>query len=212
MHEVRLGEAMPSLAWRDYTESDLSPTLRAALDCFVEQGYHGTSVRKLAARAGLSVPGLYHHYPSKRLLLIELVERAMADLRERSEAALAEAGDSIGTQFDYLIECLTLYHAHRRGMAFIASSEIRSLRGEVRAKHIAARDHQQRLLDDLVIRGVSEGVFATPFPREASRAVVTMCTGVSQWYRQGGGLSAEGLAKIYVRLAQATVMAPSPGR
>ena len=191
--------------WRKFTDSDLPQVLQAALDCFVEQGYHGTSVRTVAARAGLSVPGLYYHYDSKRSLLVALVQAAMQDLRNRSEAALAQAGPSVGDQFEALIECLTLYHAHRRALAFIASSEIRSLRGAALASHIAARDYQQRQLDDIVLRGVAEGVFATQYPREASRAIVTMCTGVSQWYRKGGELSAEELAHRYVAISQSTV-------
>lgn len=37
--------------------------LAAALDTFAEHGYHST-VQGIASRANLSVPGLYHHYPS----------------------------------------------------------------------------------------------------------------------------------------------------
>ncbi len=42
--------------------------LLAALECFVERGYHGTTIRQIANRAGVSVPGLYHHYASKLAL------------------------------------------------------------------------------------------------------------------------------------------------
>lgn len=191
--------------WREYTDSDLPPLLQAALDCFVEQGYHGTTIRTVAARAGLSVPGLYHHYESKQSLLVAIVQIAMKDLLVRSEAALAEAGDSAEDQFRVMVECLTLYHAHRRGLAFIASSEIRSLHDEARAVHIAARDNEQQIMDRIVDQGVAEGCFATKYPKESSRAIVTMCTGVSQWYRRGGELTPEELARRYVSIARATL-------
>jgi hypothetical protein len=59
-------------SWRDYEDLGLPKPLAAALEAFVEQGYHGTSIRDVASRSGLSVPGLYHHYPSKQAMLIGL--------------------------------------------------------------------------------------------------------------------------------------------
>mgnify|MGYP001027008797 FL=1 len=46
-------------------EQTRSAILQAAHDLFVEQGYHGTSMRQVAQRAGLALGGLYNHFPSK---------------------------------------------------------------------------------------------------------------------------------------------------
>ena len=51
--------------WRTFPPLLVAPVLGAALDVFVEMGYHGASVRDIARRAGLSVPGMYHHYATK---------------------------------------------------------------------------------------------------------------------------------------------------
>lgn len=191
--------------WRFYPPSPLPSILEAALDCFVEQGYHGTSIRVIAERAGLSVPGLYHHFASKQALLVAIVSYAMADLWDRSVAALEEAGNDVRHRLDLLVECLVLFHAHRRDLAFIAASEIRSLADQARVDYIAARDRQQRLMDDVVEEGVTSGRFATPLAREASRAVITMCTGVAHWYRQGGPLPPDELARGYCTIARMAV-------
>lgn len=129
----------------------------------------------------------------------------MEDLWERSRAALAEAGEDVVRRLDLLTECLVLFHAHRPELAFIAAYEIRSLQPEARAAHIAARDRQQRLMDDIILAGAEQHVFTTPFPRESSRAVVTMCTGVAQWYHPGGALSPPELAAQYVAMSRMTV-------
>lgn len=184
-------------SWRDYSREDLPPMLGNALECFTEQGYHGTTIRQVAARTGLSVPGLYHHYPSKHAVLVAIMSHAMSDLWTRSQQALAEAGTSVPRRFDLLVECMVLFHARRRKLAFIAYSEIRSLDDASRAVHIAARDRQQRLMDAIVDEGVATGVFTTHHAREASRAVVTMCTGVAQWFRPEGQLAPEELAERY---------------
>ncbi|MET4059920.1 AcrR family transcriptional regulator [Arthrobacter sp. UYP6] len=200
---VRITEAATD--WRIFSDQELPPVLAAALECFVEQGFHGTTIREVAGRAGLSVPGVYHHYPSKSALLVDIAQRAMADLFRRSQAALAEAGPSAEDRFRLLIECLVLFHAHRSDHAFIAASEIRSLAGEARTAHLAARDRQQRLLTEVVDDGVAAGVFTTPFPVDSARAVITMCTGVAQWYRAAGELSPEDLAARYIVIARAAV-------
>ncbi|MCC3278281.1 TetR/AcrR family transcriptional regulator [Arthrobacter sp. zg-Y40] len=197
--------AAPQPDWRDFSVPVLPPLLAAALECFLEHGYHGTAIRTVAARAGLSVPGLYHHYPSKQALLVGIAESAMADLYARSTAALAEAGDDVEERFALLIECLVLVHAYRWEHAFIAASEIRSLEGAARSGHIAARDRQQKLLDDVVTDAVRLGRFCTAHPKDASRAVTTMCTGVAQWYRAGGPLSPEELAARYVQICRGAV-------
>ena len=200
-----MGAAPIQPHWRGFSVPVLPPLLGAALECFVEHGYHGTAIRTVATRAGLSVPGLYHHYPSKQALLVGIAESAMADLYARSTAALAEAGADVEDRFALLIECLVLVHAYRWEHAFIAASEIRSLEPAARARHIAARDRQQKLLDDVVAEAVRGGRLNAPHPKDASRAVTTMCTGVASWYRAGGPLSPEELAGRYVQICRGAV-------
>ena len=194
-----------STAWREYAADVLPPILQAALGCFMEAGYHGTSIRTVASRAGLSVPGVYHHYRSKQALLVEIDAYAMQDLWERCVAALEEAGDDVGRRFDLLVECQVLFHAHRQALAFIASSEIRALEAEARAHHIAERDRVQRLMDQVIHAGVEQGRLRTPYPREAGLAIITMCTSVAQWYRIGKGLTPQELAERYRSVARMAV-------
>lgn len=194
--------------WRDYSSSTLHPILAASLTCFAQNGFHGTTTRSVASEAGLSVPGVYHHFPSKHAILVAVMRHAMDDLWRRSCAAFEEAGDSALLQFTLVVECMLEFHTRRRDEAFIAISEIRSLNEAARREHIAARDRQQRLVDEIVERGANDGVFDTPTPKDASRAVVTMCTAVSQWYRPDGGLSSSELARRYGSIALRAVGAP----
>ena len=54
---------------------------QAALELFTEQGFNGTSVRDIAARAGITHVGLLHHFPNKAALLLRVLEH-----REQQEA------------------------------------------------------------------------------------------------------------------------------
>ena len=49
--------------------------LDVASTAFAEHGYHGVSIRMVAKLAGLSHPGLLHHFPSKADLLGAVLDR-----------------------------------------------------------------------------------------------------------------------------------------
>lgn len=95
--------------WRHYPPLVLDPPLAAALSSFLDLGYHGATMRHIAQRAGLSVPGIYHYYPSKREMLVAILDLTMDDLIRRSSAA-RDQGVGPVERFTLLVECLALYH------------------------------------------------------------------------------------------------------
>ncbi|MCW2613010.1 MAG: transcriptional regulator [Frankiales bacterium] len=187
----------PAAAWRDFPPLALAPPLAGALQAFVELGYHGATIRDIARRAGLSVPGVYHHFPSKQHLLVALLDLTMDDLLTRSRQARAQ-GDGPVERFSRVVECLALFHMHRRDLGFIGASEMRSVAEPARSRIAATRTEQQRMVDDEVEEGCRRGLFRAPHPHEAARAVVTLCTALPQWWSPSGPQSAELVAREYV--------------
>lgn len=197
---VQAGARPSSSDWRAFPALGLDPALRGALSAFLEFGYHGATVRVIAERAHLSVAGLYHYYPSKHDMLEALLHLTMTDLRWRATAARDEGRDPV-ERFALLVECLALVHTHRRELGLVGASEMRGLSPGARATVAASRREVQRMVDDEVEQAVLRGDFRTPRPREAARAVVTMCTALSQWFRSPGASSAEQVAAQYVEFA-----------
>jgi len=52
-----------------------SSLLAAATEVFAAEGYAGASIRRIASAAGVTIPVLYDHFPSKKDLHIELLEQ-----------------------------------------------------------------------------------------------------------------------------------------
>jgi AcrR family transcriptional regulator len=48
---------------------------KRAARLFAERGYHGASLRDIAAASGIRSPTLYSHYPSKLSIFVEVVNR-----------------------------------------------------------------------------------------------------------------------------------------
>jgi len=197
--------------WRTFSPSlDLDPVLGAAAKSFVALGYHGTTMREIARQAELSVPGLYHHYPSKQHMLIAVLDAALADLRWRLDAADAEgAGDPV-PRLELLVSALVLYHCHRKGLGLIAASEMRSVEPASRRRIAARRTEVQRLVDTAVLDGAARGLFRTRYPLDASRAVVTMSVSVAAWFRTALALTPQDVAERYVDYALSLVRYREP--
>lgn len=210
--EPTVGLHLPGTHWRRFDPLVLDPALGGALSCFLEFGYHGATMRTIAERADLSVAGLYHYHASKHDMLVAILDLTMNDLQARSLAARAEGSDPL-TRFALLVECLALYHTHRRELGFVGYSEMRSLDPHDRDRVATMRREQQRMVDVEVEAGVGSQAFMTTRPHEAARAVVTMCTAMTQWFRADGPATAEEVAAQYVAFALALVgAAPRPPR
>lgn len=184
----------------------MPPVVQAALGCFAVNGYHGTTIRQIATAAGLSVPGVYHYFPSKHDILVSICDVAMTELLGASERAIAEAGDSLLDRYDALVECLVQFHADFADVAFVSFSEIRSLQGEARERHLDHRRQQQDLIYDLVDQGVAAGIFATPDSHHVARAVSSICLGISRWYRPDGVMTLDEVCEVHVRICRNTAL------
>jgi AcrR family transcriptional regulator len=60
--------------------------MKAAVDCFAEQGYTTTSVDEICRRAGVSKGAFYHHFTSKQEFFQELQNSWLAELDTQMDA------------------------------------------------------------------------------------------------------------------------------
>jgi AcrR family transcriptional regulator len=190
--------------WRTWAGPGLSTILQSALDAFYEHGYHGTSVRDIARRAGLTVPALYYHHENKESILAALLDQSIAAVIIRCRAALADAGDAPLDRFANLVECLVLYMAHATKNAAM-DAEIRALSDEHRRGYSTKRRTVETMLTTAIKDGVDEGVFSVSSPRDTARALLGMIQAIAVWYRPGGRLAPDAVARSYLDIAQHTV-------
>jgi len=55
--------------------------IQATLDLFVERGYYGTKTSQISRRAGISEGLLFHYFPTKEILLEELINIGLEGMR-----------------------------------------------------------------------------------------------------------------------------------
>jgi AcrR family transcriptional regulator len=86
---------MPKLLDRTI-EKNKKRILRAALGLFTRQGFHGTTVRQIAKKAGVSMGKLYIYYDTKEAIFIGLVqemEHQMEAIRQTHLIPLMQSVD-----------------------------------------------------------------------------------------------------------------------
>jgi AcrR family transcriptional regulator len=196
-------------AVRPEVSASQEAVLLVALKCFVEQGFHGTSMRDIAGAAGSSIAAIYYHFPSKAALLRAIMTRVTEDLL--TELQQAKQGvvrkDDAAALLAALVRAYVRFHTERREEAFVGNSELRSLEADDLAHVIALRDKVSAQFNDAIAVGLKRNLFVCEHPREAGLAVMTMCTAVANWYRPGGPATPEQIADRYAALALAMLKA-----
>jgi AcrR family transcriptional regulator len=172
---------------------------RVALELFAERGFHGSSLRDIAARARTNVSHLYYYFPSKadllRSIMLSVADSLLADL-----SAVPAEGDPVA-RFQALVRVMVLFHAERREEAFVGRSELRSLDEPSRREVVSRYDEITRLFRETLEAGLHSGAFRCAYPREAIFAVLAMSSAVATWYREDGANSPATIAARYAVLA-----------
>ena len=100
----RSGQAMPRRTQAERTQQRKQQVIHAAIHTFGQYGFHGARLADIAKAAGVTEPGLLHHFPSKEHLLMEvLAERDRLDRQRFDPATHIEEGDTLNS-FQKLVE------------------------------------------------------------------------------------------------------------
>lgn len=178
----------------------------AALKCFAAKGYFGASMRDIAAEADIALAGIYHHFSSKQEMLQAVMTMTLQDVLASTRARVASvAPDRPDEQLTALVRAWVEFHTVRQEEARVGASEVHCLEGDGRERVIALRDEQEDLFVRVIEHGAALGMFTTPYPREAARAIINMGIAVATWYRIDGDISPHGLAERYATLSLAMV-------
>lgn len=177
----------------------------AAREVIAERGYHGASIRDIAARAGLSLTALYHWHAGKQELFVALLRESRQDYLDTCRAGVAASPDDPAERLAALVRATVDYRVRRRIESEISAREWRHVEprwlGELDEFRVAA----SALWTDVVEDGVRRGIFGCDHPDEARRAIQAACNAIPQWYDPAGSITPDELADRYVAIARRVV-------
>lgn len=182
----------------------------AAIDAFAEHGYHATTTRDIAGRAGLSPAALYVHYPSKGALLAEISRTGHEAALTLIRRSLQEAGTDPVARLRAVVTDFVIWHAEHHRVARVVQYELAALPEEAATEVTELRRRIEGLVEAEIVAGVAAGRMSVPQPRPVARAILSLCVDVSRWYDPRGRDRSGELAALYAELATRMVGAHSP--
>lgn len=190
---------------------DVSPAgtagsvLDGALRLFAEHGYAGTSIRDIAAAAGVTSATLYAHYASKEHILAHVVEIAHEEHHRRLRQALLSSENDPASQLTALVRAHVLMHTDHPMLAVVANAELHALSPELGATSLRLRDESIQLLEDVIERGIELGKFDPVHAWMATAAIGGMGIRVAHWYTAEFEATADQVADTYAEFARRIV-------
>lgn len=172
----------------------------AALDLFLERGYHGTTMKDIGQYLGLRAPSLYNHVDSKQ----EILRTIMLDTERELLAEFHQATHNVEDIVDAIRQAIATFvhhHARNRREALVGNRETANLDEPARSQLLQMRREHEHAIRALIEKGCTQGYFQVEHPHLASFGMLEMGVSVARWFDPTGPLSADEVARSYGNMA-----------
>lgn len=187
--------------------------LLGAVEAFAERGFHATTTRDIAGRAGMSPAALYIHYRTKEELLFQISkfghERSVTVLAEAAEAdaagdATRAAGEAGAAQdsarLARAVRQFVRWHAEHHTTARVVQYELAALGPEHYEEIVQLRRRSEEIIRDILESGHNGGEFEVADIRGTTLAVMSLCIDVARWYSPSGTRTPDEIGELYADL------------
>jgi AcrR family transcriptional regulator len=168
--------------------------LHMAAECFMEQGFHATSIDDVARRLGATKGRVYHHYPSKIELFFDVHRAGMDLLFAAVEPASQVDGDGITVltamleaHANAVLEHHTFESVVAQGVQMHRFGATTPTQREILDELISSRDRFEAMFKKAATAARKDGTLANV---DISIAVKTLLGGIQWsliWYRPEHG-------------------------
>jgi AcrR family transcriptional regulator len=187
--------------------------LVAAIGMFAERGIEATSMRDLAAAAGIQAPSIYNHFESKEQLLEVALTWALGvffarvtALDDPSRPSLERLKSLVTRHVEFQITDAVIA---RTGDILLESQVVSGALSRETADRIRQLMRSHLDVVTSVVRDVLRQAASALPPRVVALAIISMCNRVSLWYRKNGELSAAEVVAVHWTLVRNMLALPS---
>jgi len=192
---------MPFESRRRARDEKREAVLRAAVQLFLEQGYHGTTLNDVAERLNITKPALYNYFRGKDDILYE----CWAIGQERVDDCIEEidAGGGIGlAKLRKLIVRYAEVMTTDYGKSFVRF-DVHDIPEHNRKLVTAAKKKIDRTFRRYIRDGIEDGSVRPCDIKLSAFAIAGSLNWIGHWYQSGGALPAEDIAAEFaIRLTE----------
>ncbi|MBR0858035.1 TetR/AcrR family transcriptional regulator [Bradyrhizobium liaoningense] len=183
--------------------------LRTAVQLFLEQGYHRTTLNEVAERLNITKPALYNYFRGKDEILFE----CWAIGNERVADCINDIASGGGTGLAKLRKLIVSYAEVMTtdyGKSLVRF-DVRDLTEHNRKIVNAAKRQIDRAFRDYIAEGIADGTIQPCDPKMSAFAIAGSLNWIGHWFEPDGPMMPDDIAEEFaIRLTEgiATVSKP----
>lgn len=176
--------------------------MRVAVQRFATQGYQHTTLNDIATHVGISRVTFYTYFESKAALFVAIAEQILEEYQRGIEEILARP-----ISFAEKLHLAVAHHVRllaEQGsfMRVLFSDEVNLLPPQMAKAVDKKRQIVGRFLEATITKGIEAGEIIEEDPQLLMYAFLGMCNWLYRWYRPGGSLAPQEIARVFSRVLQ----------
>jgi AcrR family transcriptional regulator len=192
---------MPFESRRRARDEKREAVLRTAVQLFLEQGYHGTTLNDVAERLNITKPALYNYFRGKDEILYECWALGAERVDDRLEEIAAAGGTGL-TKLRMLIVSYAEMMTTDYGKSLVRF-DVRDLSEPNRKIVQASKRKIDRAFRSYIKDGIADGSIKPCDIKLSAFAIAGSLNWIGHWYQPGGALSGEAIASEFaIRLTE----------
>jgi len=173
---------------------------QAATQLFLRQGFHETSMRRIARVVGMGKSTLYDYFSNKEDILLFFVEQEMTVIN-KAASDIAAQDLNAPEKLRRMLQVQWAYVSANQELAALLTREVSRLGAEATRWVVQKRMEYRRILEQIVQQGITEGTFRAVDPTLAASALHSLITmPFYDWLRRREGNAGELIADALVDL------------
>ena len=148
--------------------------LFTAKNLFIQQGYHGLSMRQIAETIGVSKAALYYHFRDKEELLLAILDSYLDEIEAELQRIQKEQTDA-RQRIRAMVEMILLQPANQRAVIRLSSQEMAQL--SLPARQAFDQSYHRKFIDrirSIFWEGMQSGELRPVDPTVAAWALLGM--------------------------------------
>ncbi len=174
--------------------------LDVAMKLFAEKGYHNTTLDEVAEAMGITKAALYYYVRNKGEIIRAIMNRSIG--RMNKAIALGKSNRSPLERLREYIRYHVIYASENNEDARILFEQMNALPRTTSESIKRKQKMDDAALQQILREGVEDGSLAISDVKIASYAILGLCNWTYHWYKPGGRLTPEQIARICLELIE----------
>jgi AcrR family transcriptional regulator len=143
------------------SEETVNRIIQAALELFVRNGYHGTSISDITRKVGVTKGALYAHFNSKDEVLIRIIEEFEIRFIDELIRSVSELSGNALAKFHHAISFTSQFAAQNQDLCVFLTFLTTELNADVDFEPALKNVYRkfQDFISQLVRQGMQQGLF-----------------------------------------------------